>query len=111
MFRKNFLLAIVLPIGLMMVNPSPALTQKTENTVDAFILTKMKERWITGLQLAVVQHGKIALLRSYGLANVQDSLPVTNRSIFPIYSCTKAFTGLAIMQLVEEGKVDLAAPV
>ncbi|GAB3927179.1 hypothetical protein GCM10028804_31930 [Larkinella terrae] len=71
----------------------------------------MQERRITGLQLAVVQGGKIVLLNSYGLANVQDSLPVTNRSIFPIYSCTKAFTGVAIMQLVEEGKVDLAAPV
>ncbi|GAB3702137.1 hypothetical protein GCM10027592_31200 [Spirosoma flavus] len=71
----------------------------------------MKERRITGLQLAVVQHGKIVLSKSYGIANVQDDLPVTNRSIFPINSCTKAFTGVAIMQLVEDGKVDLSAPV
>jgi len=31
--------------------------------------------------------------------------------VFPIFSCTKAFTGVAIMQLVEEGKLDLSAPV
>src|SRR6185369_1164830 len=35
----------------------------------------------------------------------------TNNSVFGIYSCTKAFTGVAIMQLVEDGKLDLAAPV
>ncbi|MCC3156811.1 serine hydrolase [Hymenobacter sp. 15J16-1T3B] len=81
------------------------------DSVDAFLRRQMRERRITGLQLAVVQRGKIALLRSYGLANVQDSLPVTNRSVFPVYSCTKSVTGVAIMQLVEEGKIDLAAPV
>ncbi|WP_262893388.1 serine hydrolase [Spirosoma profusum] len=72
---------------------------------------QIKERRITGLQVAVVQHGKLVLSKSYGTANVQDAVPVTNRSIFPINSCTKAFTGVAIMQLVEEGKVDLSAPV
>ncbi|HVE58470.1 MAG TPA: serine hydrolase, partial [Pyrinomonadaceae bacterium] len=50
-------------------------------------------------------------LKSFGIANLQDSVRVTNRSIFAINSCTKAFTGVAMMQLVEEGKVDLSAPV
>jgi len=71
----------------------------------------MRERRIPGLQVAVVRRGKIVLLRSLGVANVQDSVPVTRRTIFPINSCTKAFTGVAVMQLVEEGKVDLSAPV
>lgn len=71
----------------------------------------MQERRIPGLQVAVVQHGRVALLQSYGLANLQDSVPVTNQSVFAINSCTKAFTGVAVMQLVEAGKVDLAAPV
>ncbi|WP_420146587.1 serine hydrolase, partial [Spirosoma sp.] len=46
-----------------------------------------------------------------GIANVQDSVPVTNQTVFAINSCTKAFTGVAIMQLVEAGKIDLSAPV
>jgi CubicO group peptidase (beta-lactamase class C family) len=51
------------------------------------------------------------LLKSYGLANIQDSVAVNNQTIFAINSCTKAFTGVAIMQLVEEGKIELSAPI
>jgi CubicO group peptidase (beta-lactamase class C family) len=79
--------------------------------VETFIQQEMKERRIPGLQIAVVQHGKIALLKSFGIANIQNSIPVTNQSIFSINSCTKAFTGVAIMQLVEDGKLDIASPV
>ncbi|MVM33078.1 serine hydrolase [Spirosoma sp. HMF4905] len=81
------------------------------DNVETVIQREMQERRIPGLQLAVVQHGKVALLKSYGIANLQYSTPVTNQSIFSINSCTKAFTGIAIMQLVEDGKVELAAPV
>ncbi|WP_375434381.1 serine hydrolase [uncultured Hymenobacter sp.] len=79
--------------------------------VDAFLRREMQERRIPGLQVAVVQHQQIVLLKSFGFANLQDSVRVTNRSVFPLNSCTKAFTGVALLQLVEEGKVDLAAPV
>jgi CubicO group peptidase (beta-lactamase class C family) len=71
----------------------------------------MKERQIPGMQVAVVQHGKLVLTRAYGLADVQHSVPVTTKTPFSIASMTKAFTGVAIMQLVEDGKLDLNAPV
>jgi CubicO group peptidase (beta-lactamase class C family) len=58
-----------------------------------------------------VKDGKIVLSKSYGTADIQHSVPVTDKTVFPIYSCTKAFTGVAIMQLAEDGKVDLSAPV
>lgn len=79
--------------------------------VEAIIQREMKERRIPGLQIAVVQKGKIVFSKSYGIANLQYSVPVTPKSIFQINSCTKAFTGVAIMQLVEEGKIDIEAPV
>lgn len=79
--------------------------------VDAIIQREMKERKIPGLQIAVIQKGKIVFSKSYGIANLQYSVPVTSKSVFQINSCTKAFTGVAIMQLVEEGKIDLEAPV
>jgi CubicO group peptidase (beta-lactamase class C family) len=88
-----------------------SITQAQTADVETILKREMKERGIPGLQIAVVQHGKIVLLKSYGLANLQDSVPVNNHSIFAINSCTKAFTGVAIMQLVEEGKIDLNAPV
>jgi CubicO group peptidase (beta-lactamase class C family) len=79
--------------------------------VDSFIKNVMKERRIPGLQVAVVQKGKIAFLKSFGVANIQNAVPVTNQSIFAINSCTKAFTGVAMMQLVENGKINLDNPV
>jgi len=53
----------------------------------------------------------IILLKSFGAADIQNSFPVTDKSVFAINSCAKAFTGVAIIQLVEEGKIDLSAPV
>ena len=79
--------------------------------VEALVRREMSERRIPGMQVAVVQNQRIVLLKSFGIADIQHSVPVTNQTTFPIYSCTKAFTGVATMQLVEEGKVDLNAPV
>jgi CubicO group peptidase (beta-lactamase class C family) len=89
----------------------PAASQSNADAVEALLRREMQERRIPGLQVAVVRRGKIVLLKSFGTADIQNSVPVTNRSVFAINSCTKAFTGVAIMQLFEEGKIDLSAPV
>jgi len=85
--------------------------QSASTNVEKLIQREMRERRIPGIQVAVVKDGKIVLRKAFGTADVQHSVPVTHRTMFPIYSCTKAFTGVAIMQLVEDGKVELAAPV
>ncbi|PWS32639.1 serine hydrolase [Pedobacter paludis] len=85
--------------------------QKQAADVEAIIRREMADKHIPGLQVAVVQNGTIVLNKSLGLANVQDSIPVDNRSVFAINSCTKVFTGVAIMQLVEAGKLKLSDPV
>lgn len=76
----------------------------------AFIQQAMQEHRIPGLQLAVVQYGKVVLLENYGFANVENRVPVTGKTLFPINSATKSFTGVAMMQLVQDGRVDLDAP-
>lgn len=77
----------------------------------AFIRETMEAQRIPGLQLAVVRHGNVALLEQFGYANVENRIPVTRDTLFPINSATKSFTGVAIMQLVQDGRVDLDAPV
>lgn len=77
------------------------------DSIDNFLKDVIKKRNIPGLQVAIVRDGKIVKLGNYGLANVQDSIPVTENTVFTINSITKAFTGVAIMQLVEEGKLNL----
>ena len=77
------------------------------DNIDVFIKNEMQKKHIPGLQLAIVRNGKIVKLGNYGLANVQDSISVTENTVFSINSITKAFTGVAIMQLVEAGKINV----
>ena len=92
----------------MMVLMSGIIAQK--DPVDTLIRNIMQKSKIPGLQLAVIYNGKIIKLGSYGLASVEFNIPVTRETVFPINSMTKAFTGVALMQLVEAGKLELSAP-
>ncbi|MFN8346366.1 MAG: serine hydrolase [Spirosomataceae bacterium] len=96
---------------LFLIFLSVIITSAQTASIDVIIQREMKERKIPGLQVAVVQKGKIVLFKSYGIANLQYNVPVTDQSIFQINSCTKAFTGVAIMQLAEDGIIDIEAPV
>lgn len=81
------------------------------DSIDRFIRNQMQQRRIPGLQLAIVRHGKIIKTGNYGLANLQDSIPVGDKTVFTINSITKAFSGIAVLQLVEAGKLKLNAPI
>jgi CubicO group peptidase (beta-lactamase class C family) len=79
--------------------------------LEAYLKSEMQKRKIPGLQIAIVRGGRIVMQGAYGIANLENSVPVTRQTVFSINSATKSFTGVAIMQLVEAGKVDLDAPV
>jgi CubicO group peptidase (beta-lactamase class C family) len=82
----------------------------TSDSIDVFIKNKMQQKHIPALQLAVIRNNKIIKLNSYGIANLENNIPVTDQSIFSINSITKAFVGVAIMQLAEEGKLKTTDP-
>lgn len=65
---------------------------------------------IPALQVAVVRGGKIVKDKTYGIANLENNIPATDKTIFSVNSITKAFTGVAVMQLAEEGKLEITAP-
>ncbi|RYE65401.1 MAG: class A beta-lactamase-related serine hydrolase, partial [Oxalobacteraceae bacterium] len=91
--------------------PSVADAENKTVAIEQLIQSEMAARDIPGLQLAIVQNGKIVFTGAYGLANRETSAPVTNKTIFRINSISKAVTGVAAMQLVEAGKLDLDAPI
>jgi CubicO group peptidase (beta-lactamase class C family) len=72
--------------------------------------SKMKEYGVPGVALGILQNGAVTI-RGLGITNVEDPLPVTAHTVFPIASISKTFAATAIMRLVEQGKVDLKAPV
>jgi CubicO group peptidase (beta-lactamase class C family) len=78
--------------------------------IDKFIEAEMQAQRIPGLALGIVQGDQIVHLKGFGIAD-PSGRAVTVQTPFIIGSLSKSFTALAIMQLVEEGKVELDAPV
>jgi hypothetical protein len=72
-----------------------------------YLRKEMRELRIPGMQVAVVRHQKIVFLEALGMAEIGNAVPVTDKTVISIASATKAFTGVAVMQLVENGKLEL----
>jgi len=78
--------------------------------IDNYILSQMADLHIPGISIAIVQGNRIVHLQSFGIADPSGRL-LTPQTPMLIGSVTKSFTALAIMQLVEDGKIDLDSPV
>jgi N-acyl-D-amino-acid deacylase len=69
----------------------------------------MEARKVPGGALAVVKDRRLVYARGYGWANREAKVPVKADSLFRIASISKPITGVAVMKLVEQGKLDLNA--
>ncbi len=78
---------------------------------DEYIAAEIEKYHTPGLAVAIVYKGEVVLSKGYGLRDVDKNLPVTPETVFAIGSCSKAFTTLAMAQLVEDGKLDWDKPV
>lgn len=79
--------------------------------IDSLIADLMALYNVPGVGLALVQDGKIAYSKGYGLRNTTDQTAVGPNTAFAIGSVTKSFTALGVQLLAAEGKVDLDAPI
>jgi len=79
--------------------------------LDEFIAQVMKDWKVPGLALAVIQDGKVTLLKGYGYRDLEKQLPVTQNTLFAIGSITKSFTVSTLGMEMDEGKVDWDKPV
>ena len=74
-------------------------------------VAQVLDRWpCAGLAVVVIRDGELAWFHGHGLADVAAKTPITEDTAFRIASLTKTFTGIAVMQLWEQGLVDLDAP-
>lgn len=107
--RAILLSLLALPLGGL--HAAPASTDAANAQTRQFVRQTMQARRIPGLQIAVVQNGRVVLSEAYGQANVDNAVAATPSTRFPLNSATKSFTGVAMAQLAEAGKVDLHAPI
>lgn len=80
------------------------------DAVDAYVQEQMRRLNIPGVSLAIVRGSKIVHLRGFGVDRPGGQAP-SPETPFVLGSLTKSFTALAVMQLVEGGKVELDAPI
>jgi CubicO group peptidase (beta-lactamase class C family) len=74
-------------------------------------VAQVLDRWpCAGLAVAVITDGGLAWFHGHGLADVAAKTPMTEDTVFRIGSITKTFTAVAVMQLWEQGLVDLDTP-
>lgn len=104
---------LVLTLASFTVQPLAAAPQPNGldvRRIDAFVRDQVQRHGIPGLALAVVDQDQIVYLGGYGKAD-QSGRAMTAQTPFVLASASKPLTALAIMQLVEAGKVELDAPV
>ena len=113
--KKTQILFILLSFTLKISYAQQRVTSITdpsiEQKVSSFLLAEMEQQKIPGLQIVVISHNKIVLAKAYGKANVEFSVPATEKTIFSINSIAKIFTATSIMRLVEDGKLDIEKPI
>ena len=79
--------------------------------VDALIATSMRRYDVSGVAVALVRGGEIAWRGAYGFADRERAEPMTVDAVFHTGSISKSVTAWGVLRLVEQGAVDLDAPV
>ena len=102
---------LLVTLGLLVSTASAHQLTKSDRAaalkVDRAVNEQMLANKIPGVSLAVLRRGRIVLLKSYGLANVEHQVPVKPETIFQSGSIGKQFTAAAVMVLVQENKLSL----
>lgn len=75
--------------------------------IDAWLPAKIKYARVPGLSVGIVYRGQLVYSRGFGLADVEKSVTATPETCYRVASISKTFTAVAIMQLVEQGKLKL----
>jgi CubicO group peptidase (beta-lactamase class C family) len=88
---------------------SPDRSGSVVTRIDRFLRAQLKDSAIPGAAVAVTRGDRVLTVRGYG--HDSTGAPVTGDSLFRIASLSKSFTALAVMQLVDDGRLRLDDPV
>src|SRR5262249_38236572 len=86
---------------------SPEKNAKLESQISIFMTTNH----VPGASVAVVENGEFEWSQGFGMADLENLVPATSKTLYRLASISKPLTAVAAMQLWEQGKLDLQAPV
>jgi CubicO group peptidase (beta-lactamase class C family) len=103
-------LALILRLFAKPASAKPVFDSGSYEEIDAYIEKQLNALNVPGASLAIVEGDQIVHVKGFGVSGPDGKTP-TPQTPFSICSLTKSFTALAVMQLVEAGKIELDAPV
>lgn len=114
--------APIIPLATLLLVPAPAIAQAeaargaalpdpVAREVEALVRRYAEARDVPGLSIGVVDDGRLAWSAGFGLADVENDVPATARTVYRTASIGKPMTAVAVLQLAERGLLDLDAPV
>ena len=113
-FGAALALGAVLPAhaeGTFDIPPGAHFNQDKLAKVSEFFRNEVSTGKIAGAIVLIEQHGKPVYHESFGVQDVVSKAPITDQTIFRLFSMTKAITAVVSMMLVEDGKIKLDDPV
>ncbi len=109
---KSFNNTLLFFVSILIFVPfSKSKAQVSPETLAALIENQMSAYNISGLSASIIKNGDIAWQGSFGMMNREADRPATDTTDYLLYSATKPFTGIALMQLQEQGLVHLDSSV
>jgi CubicO group peptidase (beta-lactamase class C family) len=118
--RSRLCICVALLFALPAV-PAPASPEKsvrrldgsriTPAEIEATVTKLMAAAKVPGLGVAILNDNKVVYLHAYGMRNVEEGKPLTADTVMSGLSFTKSVFAVLVMQLVEEGKLDLDVPI
>jgi len=106
--RTSAALLLLFAIGLP---ASGQISSEQSKAINGIVSAFVSDNHVPGLSVAIVDHGQAIFSQGYGLADVENSVPVTAETVFRIASLSKPITATAAMKLVEAGRLSLDEPV
>ena len=101
--NRNFLLTILFAL-IFSIN---IFSQDQIKLLDKYLTEYFENKNIPSISAGVLYKGKILWLGTKGYADLENSVLATKKSVYRIASISKSITAVAVMQLVEQGKINL----
>ena len=116
--KSRTIIFLVLLSSLLLLNSClevadniPEKTGPLNEQIDEYLIALIEADEIPGMAVAVVKNNQVLHKKNYGLANIAHAVPVTDSTLFRLYSTTKLITAVASFQLIEAGKISLNDPI
>lgn len=108
---KNTILLFILSAPSVLSLAQDTITGNLKKEATTFINSEMKSKKVTGLSVALVRNDSIVWAEGFGYSDLKPAKKCNDSTLFRVGSVSKLFTATAIMQLAEQDKLSLDAPV